>query len=440
MRYYTIFDCGHGLVAGEEITGSHGIYMNTASSEYSKRAREMLTLSDAELKKRRKISAEKEKGIYAKLNPILEEWEEQAANTTLLDKVIYYCEAEPRGHTNNMWKVDGTVHSIINTVYAMIYNIHEMDGKFYPSWGVYTNAPLLDPMDSRVKEIAVVNTAQFTNRIDAEKYIKKCFKKYAHLFKELNPPVPLKYKDIFEVNGILLKGYRLESGETREKEVTMKYYHAYDLHDGLVTGEKINTGRRICVDTDSPEYLKQARELLRFSYAELEEQYKISVEKEKSICAKLNPILKEWEEQAANTALTNNIIQYNAIKPSEHTGNKWRQNEYGQYEISNRVYRMFYNVRDCGDKHYLSWYIDTNAPLTGSYNKNRTVTKQECKRFKDKASMEKYMEGRKKAYAHLFTEINPPVSEDYAWIFKNNDLPLKGYRLEETQEREKAAA
>ena len=44
--------------------------------------------------------------------------------------------------------------------------------------------------------------------------------------------------------------------------------------------------------------------------------------------------------------------------------------------------------------------------------------------------MEKYLNGRIKAYAHLFTEVSPPVPPEYADHFKVNGLLLPGYAVE----------
>lgn len=48
----------------------------------------------------------------------------------------------------------------------------------------------------------------------------------------------------------------------------------------------------------------------------------------------------------------------------------------------------------------------------------------------------KYLEGRKKAYSHLFTEISPPVPEQYKDHFTVHGALLPGYTVE-GQEPEK---
>ncbi len=59
--------------------------------------------------------------------------------------------------------------------------------------------------------------------------------------------------------------------------------------------------------------------------------------------------------------------------------------------------------------------------------------------FTDKAVMEKYLQGRIKAYSHLFTEISPPIPKEFASYFKVNGLLLPGYRIE-GQEQERPSA
>ena len=50
--------------------------------------------------------------------------------------------------------------------------------------------------------------------------------------------------------------------------------------------------------------------------------------------------------------------------------------------------------------------------------------------FSDKAAMEKYLNGRIKAYDRLFTEISPPIPQEYAEHFKVNGMLLPGYTIE----------
>ena len=52
------------------------------------------------------------------------------------------------------------------------------------------------------------------------------------------------------------------------------------------------------------------------------------------------------------------------------------------------------------------------------------------KRFTDKAEAQKYIDGRKKAYAKYFQEISPPIPQLYSLYYKVNDVLLPGYTVE----------
>jgi hypothetical protein len=222
----------------------------------------------------------------------------------------------------------------------------------------------------------------------------------------------------------------------------MSCYKIYDYGDRLAAGKELRIDHSIYADTGSEEYMEKAQGLLALSDGELQKRRGISAEKEQQIYAKFKPLLAEWGEHATQTALMDRIIHYNGIKPSENTGNKWVTNEYGRHEISNNVYHMWYDVRDYRDNvFYVSWHIYTNAPrLESNYSQNIRIAGQENKRFTDRAGAEKYMEGRKKAYAHLFTETSPPIPEEYERVFTADGLPMKGYRAARTAKAREVAA
>lgn len=70
------------------------------------------------------------------------------------------------------------------------------------------------------------------------------------------------------------------------------------------------------------------------------------------------------------------------------------------------------------------------------------IAGQRRKRYTDKAAAEKYIEGRKKAFAHYFKEISPPIPQGYAEYFKVNGVLLPGYTIEgqEPEQSTKTAA
>ena len=144
-----------------------------------------------------------------------------------------------------------------------------------------------------------------------------------------------------------------------------------------------------------------------------------------------------WEEQAGKTLVIKKAIEYARTPEAEHTANEWRATDYGKH-ISNRVYQMRYHISENTrydretqqSKTYswtLSWSIYTNSPHQYGQAK---IAGQERKVFADREAMEKYLNGRIKAYAHLFTEISPPIPKEYAERFKVNGQLLPGYSIE----------
>ena len=87
----------------------------------------------------------------------------------------------------------------------------------------------------------------------------------------------------------------------------------------------------------------------------------------------------------------------------------------------------------------VTWGVCVRNPIPGHYG--RQIAGQQNKKYADKAAAEKYLQGRIKAYAHLFTEISPPVPKAYADQFKVNGQLLPGYTIEgQEQQYDKTAA
>lgn len=120
------------------------------------------------------------------------------------------------------------------------------------------------------------------------------------------------------------------------------------------------------------------------------------------------------------------------IMPVEHTNNQWvRRDVVSEYNCtrSNTVYKMFYrvNVWKFDARPYtLYWDVTVQSP---ALNKPDTIAEQERK-FKTEAEMQKYLEGRIKAYDKYFREINPPVPEPFLDHFTYAGQLLPGYRAE----------
>lgn len=149
---------------------------------------------------------------------------------------------------------------------------------------------------------------------------------------------------------------------------------------------------------------------------------------------------KQWEQQAAVTQRLDRALEYLRTLAVKHTANRWQPYSEGSdlEEISNRVYKMFCRIRE--DTRYdreikqsvpVAWYVTwdlyLNSPRDG-YSIH--LAGQDRKRYTDKAAAVKYLEGRKKAYAHLFTEVSPPIPKEHERCFTVNGALLPGYTVE----------
>ena len=149
---------------------------------------------------------------------------------------------------------------------------------------------------------------------------------------------------------------------------------------------------------------------------------------------------KQWEQQAAVTQKLNRALEYLHTQEVKHTANEWRKtdNWKNDEEISNRVYRMTGGIwedtkydRETKQSVPVAWYVTwdvyVNSPKEGYGEK---IAGQNQKRYTDKAAAEKYLEGRKKAYSHLFTEISPQIPKQYEHHFTVYGALLPGYTVE----------
>lgn len=210
-------------------------------------------------------------------------------------------------------------------------------------------------------------------------------------------------------------------------------YSSYD-HDKLETAETMRIERRIyfeAKDRDIAPYISLPLEQL---HAMREE----SAAAEQAIFNDLSSRAAAWEEQAGKTLLLDKAIEYTRTTVVQHTSNEWQKGEYDRYTRSNRVYQMNYhiyeNTRYDREKqqsvpysYSLTWDVYTNSP---NRNGQAKIAGQVRKVFSDKAAMEKYLNGRIKAYDRLFTEISPPIPQEYAEHFKVNGMLLPGYTIE----------
>jgi len=211
-------------------------------------------------------------------------------------------------------------------------------------------------------------------------------------------------------------------------------YTSYD-HDKLDTADEMKIERRISFNSDRADISQLAAlplERLQIIRGE-------SAAAEQAVFESLQQAAGAWEHQAAVTMLIDKAIDYVKFPAVKHTANQWeKDSDSGDWQsISNMVYKMSYHVYE--NTRYdsqtkksvpyaweVTWSVRTNAP--GHYSDS--IGGQRNKRYTDKTEAEKYLAGRIKAYAHLFTEISPPIPQEYANTFRVNGQLLPGYTLE----------
>lgn len=205
-------------------------------------------------------------------------------------------------------------------------------------------------------------------------------------------------------------------------------------------GVEIEVSNRIYHSPDKT----RVSELVKLPLEELAKQEAASVEKEKAIFDKFRSIEAEWETQAAETVSLREAQAYLKVRPVGHTSNQWKSKEYDWHVLSNMVYKMSYRVYE--QTQYdrtakqsvvvaweLSWSLYFNTiphPGPDYTGPGWKIAGQDRKRFTDKAAMEKYLQGRIAAYAHLFTELSPPIPKEQAGRFSVNGVLLPGYAVE----------
>ena len=211
-------------------------------------------------------------------------------------------------------------------------------------------------------------------------------------------------------------------------------YSAYDF-DNLTEGEQMKINHSVYYNDDP-----DLSDLISKTLHEVMTMREESAAAEQAIYSKVRETAKEWEQAASVTNRIDRALEYLKTLEVSHSSNQWKDEQYGHYSMSNMVYKMTYNIyertgwRDRPTKYDVRWNIYTNSPRN---NYNIKVAGQE-RTFKDKAAAEKYLQGRIKAYAHLFTEISPPIPKEYEAPFKLYGHLLPGYTTEEMQ-RSKAA-
>ena len=219
----------------------------------------------------------------------------------------------------------------------------------------------------------------------------------------------------------------------QEKSENRLNYSSFE-NDRLEVADRLKIERSIYFESSKADISA----LTALPLAELIRQREESAAAEQAIFEALQQQAAAWEAQAGNTLTFDNAIEYARTPAVTHTENQWQADENNNHTISNRVYQMRYHIyentrynREQGKSipysYTLTWGVHTNSP---DRYRQAKIAGQDRKVFADKAAMEKYLNGRIKAYQHLFTEISPTIPQEYAEHFKVNGQLLPGYTVE----------
>ena len=142
-------------------------------------------------------------------------------------------------------------------------------------------------------------------------------------------------------------------------------YTAYDF-DRLTEGSEIKIDHSIYVnETDMTDLISKP-------ISEIQAMRDSSIAKEKTAFEKVRQTAQNWEKQAAVTRRYDRAIEYLKVPEVSHTSNKWEKDRYDKFTISNRVYKMTYDIyersswRTDAKKYDVRWNIYTNRPPSQS--------------------------------------------------------------------------
>lgn len=206
----------------------------------------------------------------------------------------------------------------------------------------------------------------------------------------------------------------------------------------LNEGTELQISEYVCFHSDRADI----SDLVILSPEKLAQMEQDSMAQEQTLYSKILETLEDWKKQANRTLDLRKAQQYLKVRPAEHTSNQVVVDKDNWHEISNMVYKFRWRTneirkwdRSAGEsvtvRWDVSWYLTYNAPRNpDNPSYGRQIAGQKNKKFSEKIAMEKYLQGRIAAYAHLFTEISPPIPEEHKRRFYVNSVLLPGYTVE----------
>lgn len=206
--------------------------------------------------------------------------------------------------------------------------------------------------------------------------------------------------------------------------------------------DSVEHGSRLKVEHDISLKDRDMTHLISKPIEKLQAMREESAAKEDFAYSDVVNAAQRWEKQAAVTRRLDRAIAYLEVPEVEHSSNKWvkAKDEFDYNRISNRVYKMSYRIyerssyRTDAKKYDVRWDIYTNRPQ--SQSSYRVAGQERVCSTREEA--EKYIQGRIKAYSHLFTEISPPIPKELEKSFMVYGQLLPGYITEEMQKAQEA--
>jgi len=214
-----IYDYADRLVSGEKATLERTVHYNSKIDNIVP----YIDKNPTELEQAIGSSEYRERELYQRAKAILDEWAEQAGETTILKMASKYQQTKTRDHSGNQWterKEWYTERTISNKTYefweCLRENTSYVKGEktitgYDISWSFYAQSPAAPYPEA----IDGQHHKTYKDLESAEKYLAGRFKKYNKYFAELQPKIINGYQSGFMVGGVLLPGYEVEMEESK---------------------------------------------------------------------------------------------------------------------------------------------------------------------------------------------------------------------------------
>lgn len=245
--------------------------------------------------------------------------------------------------------------------------------------------------------------------------------------------------------------HEFQSAVKSEVEEALTGVHFYN-YDGLSPSETVPDAKRaeFKINRGISFYPEEIRGIdciavMDLHPHELEEKIAEQQEVVDLSFKKLMEMADTLQKETLILMIWRHALKRKIIKPVESTHNKWAPNSPMSpnegMTCSNATYVMRYHLMtqtrwDTQQQEnvpyawYVTWWISMQNPVHCS-NRSGQIAGQDRKRFSSEKAAINYIQGRVRAYEHLFREEFPPVPKEWASNFRYLGMLLPGYRMEE---------